>query len=104
MTKLSLKAKPTFTAKVAVPVAGGESVDITFTFKHRTKTQLDEFINSRQGVDDVVSFMDMVSAWDLEGEEFNADNVRLLLENYIGVAVSTYRIYIEELLKAKLGN
>lgn len=73
------------------------------TFKHRTKTALDEFIQSRNGKEDVESFMDMVSAWELE-DEFNEDSVKLLLENYIGSAVATYRKYLDELMAAKIKN
>jgi len=103
MTKLALNPAPTFRAKVAIPVAGGPAVDVEMTFKHRTKTQLDEFVKSRQGTSDTDSFMEMVSAWDLD-DPFGKESVDLLLENYIGAALATYRKYIDELVQAKLGN
>lgn len=101
--KLRLVADPTFKAKVGIPVAGGDEVPVVMTFKHRTKTQLDEFIGSRSGVSDYDTFMAMVEGWDLE-EPFTPENVTLLLENYIGAAVSTLRTYIDELVKARVGN
>lgn len=103
MAKLKLVANPTFQAKVGIPVAGGETVDVLMTFKHRTKSALDEFVNSRSGKSDAESFMEMVSAWDLE-DEFTAANVDLLLENYIGAAMATFRAYVEQLVQAKVGN
>lgn len=103
MPKLTLAVNPTFSAKVAVPVAGGDLAEVVFTFRHRTKTELDKFVTSRDGVDDVDSFMDMVVGWDLD-EPFTRENVKLLLENYIGSAVSTLKVYIDELVKSKLGN
>lgn len=103
MAKLSLVAKPTFKAKVGIPVSGGDPVDVEFVFKHRTKTALDEFIKSRSEKSDVESFMDMVDGWDL-ADEFNAESVELLLENYIGTALATYRKYVDELVQAKLKN
>ena len=103
MAKLALIANPTFKAKVGIPVAGGESVDVMMTFKHRTKTALDEFIKSRADKSDTDSFMDMVCGWDLE-DEFNPANVELLLENHIGAALAVYRSYVEELLAAKVKN
>lgn len=103
MAKLTLKAAPTFRAKVGIPVAGGASVDVMFTFKHRTKTELVEFVSTRADKTDEDSFLDMVTGWDLE-DEFGPDAVKLLLENYIGAAVATYEAYKAELVKAKPGN
>lgn len=103
MAKLSLKAAPTFKAKVGIPVAGGKAEPVEFTFKHRTKSALDEFIQSRTDKTDVDSLLDMVEAWDL-ADEFNRENVELLLENYAGAAVAAYRVYIDELIQAKAKN
>ena len=103
MGKLKLVADPTFKAKVLIPVAGGEPVPVEFTFKHRTRTALDEFINARTGKSDADAFMEMVVAWDFE-EEFNRESVDLLLENYIGTALAVYRVYIDELVQAKVKN
>lgn len=101
--KLVLKAAPTFTAKVGIPVAGGATVEVQMTFKHRTKTQFDEFVTSRPKFDDVDTFMDMVCGWDL-ADAFSRDAANELLENYIGAAVATYLVYVTELTRAKLGN
>ena len=73
------------------------------TFKHRTKTGLDEFIKSREAKSDSESFMAMVEAWDLE-DPFNKENVDLLLENFIGAALATYRVYVEELVGSRIKN
>lgn len=103
MPKFALKANPTFVAKVGFPVAGGEPVDVVLTFKHRTKTALDEFLSTRQGRSDVDTFLDMVVGWDL-ADEFNRANVELLLENHIGVALATYKSYVDELVAHRRGN
>ena len=103
MGKLKLVASPTFTAKVGIPVAGDEPVEVLFTFKHRTKSALDEWVASRADKPEAESFMDMVIAWDLE-DAFTRENVEVLLENYIGTAISTYRVYLEQLIQAKLKN
>lgn len=103
MAKFSIKADPTFAANVPFPIAGGESVDVLLTFKHRTKTALDEFIKSREDRSDVDSFFEMVAGWELS-DEFNRANVELLLENHIGVAVATYKAYIDQLVAHKRGN
>ena len=103
MPKFALKAEPTFLAKVGFPVAGGEPVDVMVTFRHRTKTALDEFLSTREGRSDVDSFMDMVVGWEL-ADEFNRANVELLLENHIGVALAVYKSYIAELVQHRRGN
>lgn len=103
MAKLTLKADPTFPGKVGVPVAGGESVDVIFTFKHRTKKQLDEFIKTRKEKSDVETFMAMVVGWELE-DAFTKKNIEELLENHIGTALAAYEVYIFELVKNKAKN
>lgn len=103
MAKLALKAAPTFKASVGIPVAGGEPVMVEFTFKHRTKTTLDEFTKSRADQTDTESFMAMVEGWDLE-DAFTKESVDELLENYIGAALAVYRGYVNNLVQAKVKN
>ena len=103
MAKLSLVANPTFTAKVGIPVAGGDPVEVVFTFKHRTKDELDEFIKTRADKPDTDSFLEMVVGWDLE-DKFTPENAGLLLQNRIGTALATYRVYVDELIGAREKN
>jgi hypothetical protein len=103
MAKLKLVANPTFKAMVGIPVAGGEPVPVEMIFKHRTKTETEEFIKSRVGKEEVETFMEMVEGWELE-DEFNKESVKTLLENYAGAGLATFRVYIEELVQAKIKN
>ncbi len=103
MAKLSLKAAPTFQAPVQIPVAGGESVPVMLTFKHRTRSDLNKFTESRADKSDAQTFLDMVDGWELD-EPFNPANVDLLLESYIGAGLATYQTYIDELVKHKAKN
>lgn len=103
MAKLKLVANPTFKATVSIPVAGDEPAVIELTFKHRTKSALDEFIKSREDKEDAESFLEMASGWDL-ADEFNRASVETLLENYIGAALATYRVYIDQLVAGKTKN
>lgn len=103
MAKLKLVANPTFKGKVGIPVAGAAPVLVEFTFKHRTKTALEEFTKSRADQSDADSFMDMVEGWDLE-DTFNKESVELLLENYIGSALAVYAGYIDHLVQGKVKN
>lgn len=103
MAKLKLVANPTFKAKVPIPMAGGEIVEVQMTFKHRTKAALDDWVNSREGKSDSDLFLDMVDGWELD-DAFNKENVDLLLENYIGAGLATYKTYLDQLVQARLGN
>lgn len=103
MSKLKLVANPTFKAKVGIPVAGGEPVEVELIFKHRTKKDLEAFIASREGKDDTDTFMEMVEGWNLD-EPFNRENAETLLQNYIGAALEIFRAYLDELVKAKQKN
>lgn len=103
MAKLKLVAAPTFKAPVSIPVAGDEPAVVELAFKHRTKTSLDAFIESFDDRPPVESFMDMVIGWDLS-DEFNAESVATLLENYIGTSRATFRAYLEQLISGKTKN
>jgi hypothetical protein len=99
MAKLKLVANPTFKAKVGIPVAGEDVVEVEMTFKHRTKAALDTWMQGRADRTDVQAFMETVVAWELE-DPFNEESVTLLTENYIGAALATFKVYISELMKA----
>lgn len=103
ITLLSLLAAPTFTAPVGIPVAGGDPVVVPMTFKHRTRDELDAFVESRKGKTDAETFTDMVVGWGLE-DAFTPENIATLLQNRIGTALAAYHIYVEELTKAREKN
>lgn len=109
MANLKLIADPTFTAKVAIPVAGCASVPVEFQFKHRTKKELANFIQSCEGREDAAIFKDCVMGWDLvdaSGTSVSLSDASIVtfLDNYIGASVAVYQHYIEELVKAKEKN
>jgi hypothetical protein len=103
MAKLKLVAAPTFTADVPIPIAGGDPVQVKMTFKYRRKSDLTAWVASRTTKSDVESFMEMVTAWELE-DPFSNESVTELLEIYGGAALATYRTYISEMLGAREKN
>lgn len=108
MAKLKLVAAPTFGAVVKIPLAGGDSADVRFTFKHKTRTQYEEFrIAKVQNAEDfghnAESFMEFVEAWDLE-EPFTPDNVKLFLDIYGGAFAAVFVAYGTELHNWKVKN
>lgn len=104
MAKLSFKlvAAPTFKAKVKIPVAGGESVEVEFEFRHRTKDDLMQWVQNTDR-EDVETIMQCAVAWELE-DAFDVPSVTLLTQNYSGSAIAVFKVYIKELLASREGN
>lgn len=100
---LKLLADPTFRAKVGIPRAGEPSIDVEMIFRHRTKEALQKWNGDRENRSDLDSFLDMVVGWELT-DEFNRENVSLLLENYMGTALATFQVYFSELMGQRIKN
>lgn len=103
MAKLSLEVSPTFPLTVTIPKAGAEPVMLKLTGRHRTKTQLDEFIKSRADKEDAASILDMATGWDLD-DAFTLENIEMMCQNYIAAPLEIYRAYIDQLVGAKAKN
>lgn len=103
MAKLQLKPAPTFVGKVSIPVAGAEPATISFTFKHRTRDALNEWLRGGKDRKDLDAIMECTTGWDLD-EPHSRESVAELVQNYIGAPAVVVNFYIEELTRAKLGN
>lgn len=103
MSKLKLKADPTFRRKVGLTTHDGKVVEVEFTFKHRTKSEAKKLEDEIKGKDDAEVIMLVAGGWELE-DEFNADNLRVLAENYMAASVEIFFEYTRALNGARLGN
>lgn len=103
MAKLKLQPEPTFKAKVAIPVAGADGVDVEFTFRHRTREELQKFISASGDREDVDTILEMASGWELS-DAFTKDNLGLLVQNYIAAPRAVFDKYVDELVKARAKN
>lgn len=103
MAKLSLVAKPTFTSKVFVPVAGDKPATVTFTFKARTRDAFKAFVESLSDREDVDVILDIASGWDLE-DAFDRENIEQLTQSYLGAARAIIEAYLSELTAARTKN
>ncbi|WP_295378361.1 phage tail assembly chaperone [uncultured Pseudacidovorax sp.] len=99
MAKFKLKADPTFTAPAKIPMAGGQVGEIVFTFKHRTKTELDEFLKQLPELTDAEAILAMASGWDLE-EPLTLENAHVLLENHYSAPRAIVDAYVGGLFQA----
>jgi hypothetical protein len=99
----ALGKNPTFKANVGLPQAGGPNVDVSFTFKYRTKKELDAFDASIEGKSNVEVILDMAEGWGFD-EPFTAENIEEMLQRSIGSGVAIHQKYKSELVKVRLGN
>ncbi|GGA05586.1 phage tail assembly chaperone [Dyella caseinilytica] len=103
MAKLKLNPAPTFTAQVKIPVPGGESDPVTFTFKHRKRTDTIDWLKTTSTKEDYVIVQDMAAGWDLD-DEFTPDNIATLCDNYPGAGGAILDAYLAELRGARAKN
>ncbi|CUI09839.1 Phage protein [Janthinobacterium sp. CG23_2] len=107
--KFSLNVAPTFKAPVQIQIPGAGEGEILFTFKHRTKNELEEFTESLKAVDGedgpnhVDVLLDIASGWDLD-EPFDADSLEKLTQRYMGAAQVVIAAYFTELMGARTKN
>lgn len=98
-----LNPKPTFAAKVAIPVHGSAAVDVGFTFKHKTRAEMNDLLGDKAPSNDVDLLLDICSGWELD-DEFTRENVELLVENYMGAAAAILQAYIKLIAQKREGN
>ncbi|ATQ77904.1 hypothetical protein CR152_27915 [Massilia violaceinigra] len=107
--KFSLSVAPTFKAPVAIAIPGAGEAQIIFTFKHRTKDELKEFMESLKAADtedgpnDADVLLDIASGWDLD-EPFDAASLEMLTQRYMGAAQAVIGAYFGELTGARTKN
>ena len=101
--KFTLTANPTFKHPVPMPVPGGKFVDVVFTFKHRDKAALDEFLEQAKGMENTELVMAIASGWELE-EAFDEENVKVMVSSYFGAASAIFKAYMDETFKVARGN
>lgn len=108
--KIKLVQDPTFTAKVPVPVHGDGAVDTEFTFKHRTRSEMETFLkrvnvpHGQEGaLTDVQLVMECACGWEL-ADTFNEENVKEFVSQYIGGPAAVFDTYVLEMAGARLKN
>lgn len=103
MAKIKLIPEPTFNAKVPIPVPGGKPVDVEFTFIHRPRPEVQKWLEESKDATGVESIQWCTKGWELD-DEFTAENIQLLCDNYHGAAVEVMRTYFDALRGARTKN
>lgn len=100
---LKLDADPTFKAKVGIPVPGRGTVDVEFTFKHRTRDEFTEFLDQKKDIPGVEYVQEVANGWAFK-DAFTPDNITRLLQNYHGALHAIATTYTRELIGARIKN
>ncbi|CAI2005901.1 phage tail assembly chaperone [Serratia fonticola] len=115
-TKFTLAPNPTFKFDVVIPRAGEVDGTLTFTFKHKTRADLEALEKTLREKTEkqveagkhsnapMVAFVcEIADAWALP-EEFTKENVLVLLENYPRAFDSIALAYTRELMALREKN
>jgi len=122
----------TFTASVPLPTFDGRKLEIEWTFKHRTREEMGKWIDAQiaaakaaaeatqegegeqtksieqllreQTERETASILDVAVGWNVEGFDFNAENVAKLLNMYPGAANAVLEHYRVSLTQGRVGN
>ncbi|QDL31487.1 phage tail assembly chaperone [Serratia liquefaciens] len=114
--KFTLVPNSTFKKDVTIPRAGAEDGELTFTFKHKTRSQLEALENTLReatekqieagghGSAPMVAFVtEITEGWALP-DTFNNENVLVLLENYPRAFDAIALTYTRELMAIREKN
>jgi hypothetical protein len=109
-------ANPVFTAPVEVPVPGQEAAEIVLRFKHKTRSQIDDFLvrsaKARSQAEDLDLLMEIVDGWegaavvDESGAalSFSRDALAWVIDQYAGATLAILKGYRGALLEARRKN
>lgn len=101
--KFSLKAAPTFKKSVELPVHGGDAAVVVVEFKHRTRDDLNAWLEEIKDKPDAEVLAGCVVGWDLE-DKCAIENFELLTQNYAGTGPVIVQTYVDEIVQARRKN
>ncbi|MAB96926.1 MULTISPECIES: phage tail assembly chaperone [Pseudomonas] len=103
MSKFSLDAAPTFDATVEIPVPGGKTAPVKFTFKHHTKDELAKLFGPSSKLTNAETVLQLVAGWELD-DDLSEESINKLEQNYQASITAIVNKYAAEIGPARLGN
>lgn len=98
-----LDPNPTFQVTVPITVPGGGSRPLAVVFRHRTKSQMNEWLKVEQG--DLQMALDMIESIPDKGDDNTLQEfLQQLLEHYPASALDLFITYRRELLESRAKN
>lgn len=109
---LKLVPNPTFKHPVAIPVPGEKPKKVEFVFKHKKKSELNEFFKEAAVSADDAKLLEIVAGWkksSTDGDngldtEFSDESFVDFLQNYPGAGSAIFDGYVEAMTKGRQGN
>lgn len=100
-----LQPNPTFFAKVGIPIAGQEKLEIIdVEYKYLTRTALKSYFEGLKGKTDAQALGEIVIGWRIPDVEFSASALETLIDNYPAAAEAFFESFKAELMEAKRKN
>ena len=110
MGRFALVPASSFKAPVAIHTPGEKPIKIGFNFRHRTRDALDTMFKdmaARAEKGEVLDDLEMIklvaTGWELE-DEFNDENITLLIQHHLGSPKAIFETYLEELAGGRAKN
>lgn len=100
--KLTIGAMPDFKLPVKFKLPDGNEASIVFTVKHKKSSEIQE-LYSRESMKDFEFIKEIATNWDLE-EEFNEENVSVLVDYYPAAALALMGSYLGALAGQRVKN
>lgn len=101
-----LQANPTFKALVNIPIPGEKPDAVSFTFRHKTRSQFDALITGLGNGEIIIdaAIKDIVVEWTHPGVEFSEEALGQCLEMFPGSALAIFTAFREALTEARRKN
>jgi hypothetical protein len=102
---LKLTPDPTFKAPVSITIPGElKTGSITFTFKYRSRSEMQELFKRAKSLSSVESFREVVIDWDWPGVELTDENIEKFLNNYPASTTEIATAYQKLSLESRVKN
>ena len=105
-----LEPNPTFTAPVSIPIPGGETATVDFTFAHMGRKELQEFITAVKDIPDAEALRKIVADWsgvagaDGKTIPYSAEALDALIDCYHAAALAVLQTFFRELTGQRVKN
>ena len=104
----ALQPKPTITKEVVLTIPGGGEGKFKGIFKHKGKTELQEFFASISDPEkpppDIETLLDNLDGREGVDQKFSKENIEIMLENYFGAHIAILNAYSLGYFEAKEKN
>lgn len=101
-----LQANPTFKSVVNIPIPGEKAEAVSFTFRHKTRSQFDALIAGLASGDTHIdaAVKDVVVEWVYPGVDYSPEALDKCLDMFPGSALAIFTSYRESLMEARRKN